>query len=193
MTILFISSNLTGLDTPVVATIMKGGHLRGACRPRRPFPNGLSRLPSPPLDSFRRREWEASFASGRSAVWRRAARPCTLGRPGVQVAKGSPVLDRGDEGVRVRVGRWQVARSARSNESRAPDGPATAWIHSLFFLFSSFPLPSREGFLRHPSSHPAIPVDGRPGEFEAIIPGYAWCGTAGVWPDSRIPATASAR
>ena len=99
MTILFISSNLTGLDTPVVATIMKGGHLRGACRPRRPFPNGLSRLPSPPLDSFRRREWEASFASGRSAVWRRAARPCTLGRPGVQVAKGSPVLDRGDEGV----------------------------------------------------------------------------------------------
>ena len=150
------SSNRTGLDTPVsVATEMKGGHLRGARRPRRPFSNGLSRLPSPPLDSFRRREWEASFASGRSAVWRRAARPCTLGRPGVQVAKGSPVLDRGDEGVRVRVGRWQVARSARSNESRAPDGPATAWIHSLFFLFSSFPLPSREGFLRHPSSHRA--------------------------------------
>ena len=151
------SSNRTGLDTPVVsvATEMKGGHLRGARRPRRPFSNGLSRLPSPPLDSFRRCEWEASFASGRSAVWRRAARPCTLGRPGVQVAKGSPVLDRGDEGVRVRVGRWQVARSARSNESRAPDGPATAWIHSLFFLFSSFPLPSREGFLRHPSSHRA--------------------------------------
>ena len=146
MTILFISSNLTGLDTPVVATIMKGGHLRGACRPRRPFPNGLSRLPSPPLDSFRRREWEASFASGRSAVWRRAARPCTLGRPGVQVAKGSPVLDRGDEGVRVRVGRWQVARSARSNESRAPDGPATAWIHSLFFSFFFLSAPFERGF-----------------------------------------------
>ena len=127
---------------------MKGGHLRGARRPRRPFSNGLSRLPSPPLDSFRRREWEASFASGRSAVWRRAARPCTLGRPGVQVAKGSPVLDRGDEGVRVRVGRWQVARSARSNESCASlrrKRPATAWILPFFILFSSFPLPLREG------------------------------------------------
>lgn len=30
--------------------------------------------------------------SGRSAVWRRAAWPCTLGRPGVQVAKGSSDL-----------------------------------------------------------------------------------------------------
>ena len=146
MTILFISSNLTGLDTPVVATIMKGGHLRGARRPRRPFSNGLSRLPSPPLDSFRRCEWEASFASGRSAVWRRAARPCTLGRPGVQVAKGSPVLDCGDEGVRVRVGRWQVARSARSNESRAPDGPATAWIHFIFFSFFFLSAPFERGF-----------------------------------------------
>merc|ERR1739838_897205 len=108
---------------------------------------GARFLPSPPLDSFRRCEWEASFASGRSAVWRRAARPCTLGRPGVQVAKGSPVLDFiGDEGVRVRVGRWQVARSARSNESRAPDGPATAWIHSPFFSFFFLSAPFERGF-----------------------------------------------
>ena len=126
MTILFISSNLTGLDTPVVATIMKGGHLRGACRPRRPFPNGLSRLPSPPLDSFRRREWEASFASGRSAVWRRAARPCTLGRPGVQVAKGSPVLGFFSE--------------ARAFESVSVGGPLPGWLA----LTSPAPLQARD-------------------------------------------------
>ena len=45
--------------------------------------------------------------------------PCTLGRPRVQVAKGSSAQYRLGESVRVRVGRWQAARSARSNESCA--------------------------------------------------------------------------
>ena len=118
----------------------------------------FSRLPisGPPIYL---REWEASrlSPSGRSAVWRRAAWPGTLGRPGVQVAKGSSILisssyyhwkERRVESVRVRVGRWQVARSARSNESCASlrwKRPATAWILPFFILFSSFPLPLREG------------------------------------------------
>ena len=100
--------------------------------------------------------WRASrpSPSGRSAVWRRAARPCTLGRPGVQVAKGSPVPVNGGEGVRVRVCRWLVARQARSNESRAADaGPRPPGL----FLFSPFFLPFRSyrerDKSRPPSSH----------------------------------------
>ena len=117
----------------------------------------LSRLPisGPPIYP---REWEASrpSPSGRSAVWRRAAWPGTLGRPGVQVAKGSSILisssyhrkERRVESVRVRVGRWQVARSARSNESRASlrrKRPATAWILPFFYSFFFLSAPTERG------------------------------------------------
>ena len=90
---------------------------------------------------------DGSSPSGRSAVWRRAARPCTLGRPGVQVAKGSPVFGFFSE--------------ARAFESVSVGGPLPGWLaltspaplqardrlDFTFFptFFSSYPLPPREG------------------------------------------------
>ena len=73
---------------------VKRRHLRGDCRPRRPLIRHTVFSPvSPHRGSRCRREWEVSrpSPSGRSADWRRAAWPCTLGRPGVQVAKGSSI------------------------------------------------------------------------------------------------------
>ena len=123
----------------------------------------LSRLPisGPPIYP---REWEASrlSPSGRSAVWRRAAWPGTLGRPGVQVAKGSSIpisspygrggLIRAFESVSVG-GRLPGRLALTSPAPRM--GPRPPGFIPLFSFFSSFPLLSREGFLRHPSSHRA--------------------------------------
>jgi hypothetical protein len=69
---------------------------------------------------------DGSSPSGRSAVWRRAARPCTLGRPGVQVAKGSPVFG--------------FISEARAFESVSVGGPLPGWLA----LTSPAPLQARD-------------------------------------------------
>ena len=102
--------------------------------------------------------------SGRSAVWRRAAWPCTLGRPGVQVAKGSSdlissSLTGGRGGSRtfesVSVGGRLPGRLALT--SPAPLVEARDRLDSSLFFFSLF-LPYRSTRERDqsrlPSSHP---------------------------------------
>lgn len=83
--------------------------------------------------------------SGRSAVWRRAAWPCTLGRPGVQVAKGSSdlissFLTGGRGGSRtfesVSVGGRLPGRLALT--SPAPLVEARDRLDSSLFFFSFF-------------------------------------------------------
>ena len=92
--------------------------------------------------------------SGRSAVWRRAAWPCTLGRPGVQVAKGSSdlislSLAGGRGGSRtfesVSVGGRLPGRLALTSPAPLVEARDRLDSSLLFFLFSSLPLHSREG------------------------------------------------
>ena len=125
--------------------------------PEWPFSRFGRASPRPASRSLRRTRLPrgSGLPSGRSADWRRASAPCTLGRPRIQVAKGSPAPLVRREDVRVRVGRWRH-RSARSNESRARGRRVRDRLDSsphFFFLFSPTPLSSREGS-RHPSSHP---------------------------------------
>ena len=124
----------------------------------------FSRLPisGPPIYP---REWEASrlSPSGRSAVWRRAAWPGTLGRPGVQVAKGSSdlissSLTGGRGGSRtfesVSVGGRLPGRLALT--SPAPLVEARDRLDSSLFFFFFLPYRStrERDQSRLPSSHP---------------------------------------
>lgn len=102
--------------------------------------------------------------SGRSAVWRRAAWPCTLGRPGVQVAKGSSdlislSLAGGRGGSRtfesVSVGGRLPGRLALT--SPAPLVEARDRLDSsllFFFFFLPYRSTRERDQSRLPSSHP---------------------------------------